>query len=278
MTRDTCAGLVFGAIIACLMPHGAAHAAQDDALRETLDAYVEGWYAGDAARIETATHPDLIRRKPALAGTDGTIQLEEIDQLGLLAAARSGLGRRAPAEDRKRMATAVFAQRGIAALALVETGGTFSYLQLVRNGGRWQVLNVLWEPKASPDDGPTMQEAPQVEAAVRDYVDGWYSGDVARVRRALHPEHIRREPALLDAGGDIRITTRDAGAVAGAVRKGVTAGRSTTQAQTRIEVAEIRGRSAAVMLEAGARVEYLQMARNKGRWQIVTVLAAPIPD
>ncbi|MCX9155617.1 nuclear transport factor 2 family protein [Niveibacterium sp. 24ML] len=276
MNRKTCAGLALLAIVACMMQPVSARAAQDDAtLLETLDAYVEGWYAGDAARIETATHPDLIRRKPALSGTDGAIQLEEIDQLGLLVAARSGLGRRAPAEDRKRMTTEVLDQRSVSALALVETGGTFSYLQLVRNAGRWQVLNVLWEPKLSADEGRDMHDAALVEATVQDYLQGWYTGDAERMRRALHPELIKRKPALLNRAGDIRIDTLDANNMIAATRAGRGTRTPAAKQLKTLKVLDIRGRSALALLETGEFFDYIALARNKGQWLIVNVLWEP---
>jgi hypothetical protein len=41
---------------------------------------------------------------------------------------------------------------------------------------------------SSPPESP----AAEVEAAVRDYVEGWYSGDVRRMDRALHQELVKR--------------------------------------------------------------------------------------
>lgn len=269
-------GLALWAIVSALTLPTSVHAAQaDPALLATVDAYVDGWYAGDAKRIETATHPDLIRRKPALSGTDGAIQLEEIDKLGLLAAARSGLGRRAPAEDRKRMTTEVLDQRSVSALALVETGGTFSYLQLVRNAGRWQVLNVLWEPKLSADEGRDMRDAALVEATVQDYLQGWYTGDAERMRRALHPELVKRKPALLNRAGEIRIDTLDAENMIAATRAGGGTRTPAAKQAATLKVLDIRGRSAVAVLETGEFFDYIALARNKGQWQIVNVLWEP---
>ncbi|WP_172202069.1 nuclear transport factor 2 family protein [Niveibacterium sp. COAC-50] len=266
----------FALVLVCLMPLARANSAQDDdALRATLDAYVDGWYAGDAARLEAVTHPDLIRRKPALVGTSGAIQLEEIDQLGLLGAARSGIGRRAPEADRVRMTTEVLAQRGISAMAVVETGGTFSYLQLVKNAGRWQVLNALWEPKLDPADGRDMREADAVASVVQDYALGWYEGNAAQMQAALHPALLKRKPALLNRAGEIRIEALDAAALIAATRAG---GGRNTPADMRgiaVKVLDIRGRSAIAVLETRDFFDFLALTRDKGRWQIVNALWEP---
>jgi len=269
----------FALVLVGLMPLVPGHAAQDDdALRATLDAYVDGWYAGDAARIEAATHPDLIRRKPALAGTSGAIQLEEIDQLGLLSATRNGIGRRAPEADRTRMSTEVLARRGVSAMALVETGGTFSYLQLVKNAGHWQVLNVLWEPKLDAADGRDMREADAVASVVQDYALGWYQGNAARMQGALHPALLKRKPALLNRAGEIRIESIDAAALIAATRAGGGNGTPENMRDIAVKVLDIRGRSAMAVLETRDFFDFLALARDKGRWQIVNVLWEPTLD
>ena len=34
----------------------------DDAIRKPANDYIEGWYTGDAARMEGALHPELAKR------------------------------------------------------------------------------------------------------------------------------------------------------------------------------------------------------------------------
>lgn len=253
-------------------------ATEAQAVRATLDAYVEGWYGGDAARVEAATHPELIRRKPALAGTNGAITIESIDQTGFLSATRSGMGKRASAEDRLRGATQVFDIRNVSALALVETGATFSYLQLVRDQGHWRVLSVLWEPKAEPGETRDMSDAAAVEATVRDYAESWYSGDAARMARALSPDLAKRKPVLLGTKGNLRIEELDATAMIAAARAGWGTKTAENKRVKQLKVLDIRGRSAVALLETGEFFDYLALAKNKGHWQIVNVLWEPTLD
>ena len=41
-------------------------------------------------------------------------------------------------------------------------------------------------------DTMTTTDAQQISATVLDYVEGWFDGDADRMRRALHPELVKR--------------------------------------------------------------------------------------
>lgn len=262
----------------CAVP---AHGGEPDdraQIRAVLDDYVDGWHAGDAVRVERATHPELLRNKAALAGTDGTVRIETLDQLGLVTAARSGMGTRGSSAERARRATELFDTRGVSAVALVETGATFSYVQLVRDSGRWQILSVLWEPKAEPDEGPDLRDAAAVEATVRDYAEGWYSGDAARMARALHPDLVKRRPSLLDRRGRLRIDTHGRDEMLGFTRSGMGTRTPPDQRVKALRVLDMRGRCALAYLETGAFFDYLALVRDRGQWKIATVLWEPLID
>jgi hypothetical protein len=42
--------------------------ADEDAIRAVVLDYVEGWFDGDAARMERALHPELVKRCRGIAG------------------------------------------------------------------------------------------------------------------------------------------------------------------------------------------------------------------
>ena len=120
-------------------------AEDETAVREALQHYVDGWYRGDAARMEIALHPELIKRKPVPISRDGKTRLEDLDQLAMIAATREGIGQRTPVHQRLKQLN-ILDIRQNSAVAMLETGEFFDYVHLVRNGGRWQIVNVLWEP------------------------------------------------------------------------------------------------------------------------------------
>lgn len=46
--------------------------------------YIEGWYAGDAARMEKALHPELAKRVGTTDAKSGRSQLESIGAMTLI--------------------------------------------------------------------------------------------------------------------------------------------------------------------------------------------------
>lgn len=131
--------------------------AADDmaAIRAAALDYLEGWYTGDADRMERALHPDLAKRivRPT---PDGPDRVDSMSALRLVQATRAGWGTRVPADERQAdiVVLDVF---GNAATVRAEARDWVDYLHLGRVDGQWKIVNVLWEmkprPAATGDDG-----------------------------------------------------------------------------------------------------------------------------
>src|SRR5687768_14241144 len=67
----------------------AQSAADSAAIRATALDYIEGWYAGDAARMERALHPELAKR---IVRTDanGNFRLDQQSAMTLVQGTRNG--------------------------------------------------------------------------------------------------------------------------------------------------------------------------------------------
>lgn len=124
-----------------------AQAAADTAgIRTAAMDYIEGWYAGDAARMERAVHPELVKRIVTTNATMGHSQLESIGAMTMILRTRAGGGSRTPAERQQKDLTIldIFAN---AAVAKIIASDWVDYLQLAKWNGRWVIVNVLWENK-----------------------------------------------------------------------------------------------------------------------------------
>src|SRR5687767_16009220 len=79
---------------------GAQSAADSAAIRATALDYIEGWYAGDAARMERALHPELAKR---IVRTDaaGNFRLDQQSAMTLVQGTRNGGGAQTPQADRR---------------------------------------------------------------------------------------------------------------------------------------------------------------------------------
>ena len=120
--------------------------------------------------------------------------------------------------------------------------------------------------------GPTAEATDDVQAAVRatvlDYFEGWFEGDAARMRRALHPELAKRShgqdpaqtPALASVTADQMITWTKAGD-----------GRADA-CRLEIRIDEISEGIAAATVHSETYVEYLHLVKTPDGWQIANAL------
>jgi len=102
--------------------------------------YFEGWFDGDAARMERALHPGLAKRS---LGKDGRT-LNETTAAWMIAATGRGVGRERDPGDR-RIEIEVEDVHGAIANATVRSAVYREYVQLVRTLEGWKIVNTLWE-------------------------------------------------------------------------------------------------------------------------------------
>ena len=125
----------------------------------TLD-YLEGWYEGNAERMERALHPDLAKRI-VHTQSDGRGRVEHMGALSLVQGVRAGWGKRTPVEKQQKDIT-ILDVYGNAATVKAVASDWIDYLHLGKVNGRWVIVNVLWEMK--PEAMPARAvEAPKPE-------------------------------------------------------------------------------------------------------------------
>ena len=118
-------------------------AADSAAIRATALDYIEGFYTGDAARMERALHTDLkkriVQRKP---GEAETLQEMTADQLVQMTA--GGGGKQMPDEQKRSDVTILDIYGGMASVKIV-AGVWVDYMHIAQVDGEWKIVNVLWE-------------------------------------------------------------------------------------------------------------------------------------
>lgn len=67
---------------------------ENDAIKKTALDYIEGWYAGDAARMERTLHPDLAKRMVLIGPKAGRSRLNHMGAMALVQHTRDGGGKR----------------------------------------------------------------------------------------------------------------------------------------------------------------------------------------
>ncbi len=119
-------------------------------IKQTALDYIEGWYEGNAERMERALHPELAKR---IVRTDpkGRSNLGHMGAMQLVQYTRSGGGKDTAKEKQQKDVT-VLDVFGGAASAKVIASDWIDYLHLAKWNGRWVIVNVLWEMKPKPAD------------------------------------------------------------------------------------------------------------------------------
>jgi len=65
---------------------------KEEAIKKPALNYIEGWYSGDAARMESALHPELAKRMVATDSKTGKSSLNQMGAMTLVQNTRAGYG------------------------------------------------------------------------------------------------------------------------------------------------------------------------------------------
>jgi len=103
-----------------------------------------------------------------------------------------------------------------------------------------------------------------IAATARDYFEGWFDGDEARMEGALHPDLVKRR-----AGEELGITTKERMLALTRQWEGRKDGSDRT---LDIEVEDVYGDIASVTVRSAVYHEYLQLVRTGEGWKIANAL------
>jgi hypothetical protein len=120
---------------------------------------------------------------------------------------------------------------------------------------------------------PSVEDLEAITAVARDYVEGWFDGDEARMRRCLHPELVKRTIYRDPATGDWRLgRPADAEMMVGWTRDGE--GRTAVAAERVFEIVieKVFRHLASVSVLSSPYMDLLHIAKIGDRWLIANVL------
>ncbi len=139
--------LVLGSV-AVRAQNAASSASTPDAaaIKQTALDYIEGWYEGNAERMERALHPELAKRIVETNPQTGRSRLSQMSALTLVQGTRAGGGTKTPKEKQQKDVTILDVFGGAASVKVV-AGDWIDYLHMAKSNGRWVIVNVLWELK-----------------------------------------------------------------------------------------------------------------------------------
>lgn len=134
---------LFAAALTATSPAGAQAAADSAAIKATALDYIEGWYQGNAERMERAVHPDLAKR---IVNTNerGRSALGHQSAMTLVQSTRRGGGKETPPAQQRTDVRILDIFQNTASVR-VNAGAWIDYMHIAKWNGRWVIINVLWE-------------------------------------------------------------------------------------------------------------------------------------
>lgn len=145
--KKTALFLSFLAIFALQTANAQTTVSAEDkaAITQTALDYIEGWYEGNAERMERALHPDLAKRI-VRTNDKGQSSLGQMSALTLVQSVRTGYGKNTPKERQQKDVTILDVFENAATVKLV-AADWIDYLHIAKYNGRWVIVNVLWAMK-----------------------------------------------------------------------------------------------------------------------------------
>src|SRR2546423_3989595 len=125
---------------------GRAQSVSDvELIKQTALDYIEGWYEGNAERMERALHPELAKRI-VRTNKEGMSNLGQMSAMTLVQGTKAGYGKKIPKEKQQKDVTILDVFENAASVKVVASDW-IDYLHIAKFNGRWVIVNVLWELK-----------------------------------------------------------------------------------------------------------------------------------
>jgi len=118
--------------------------ADSTAITQAALDYIQGYYTGNAERMERALHPDLAKRIVRTNPANNRSALEQMSAMTLVQITRMMAQRPVP-EDQQRSEVKILDVFGNVASVRIDAAMWIDYLHLAKWNGEWKLVNVLWE-------------------------------------------------------------------------------------------------------------------------------------
>jgi hypothetical protein len=135
----------FGALTIVLFALSAASQPQkpsdETAVRGTVSDYIEGYYTGDASRVERSLHPHYLKHM-IITGVDEQLRIVDKTGLELVQEVRTHGPSDLPVSERKEQISVLDIKDDMASVKLV-AAHWMDYMTLLKSNGRWKIVSVV---------------------------------------------------------------------------------------------------------------------------------------
>jgi hypothetical protein len=136
------AAILLAALFSATYAQTSSSSADAAAIKATALNYIEGWYEGNAERMERALHPALAKRIASTNRQNGRSKLDQMSAMNLVQSTRAGGGKDTPKERQQKDVTILDVYEGAASVKAIAPD-RIDYMHLAKFNGRWVIVNVL---------------------------------------------------------------------------------------------------------------------------------------
>lgn len=249
---------------------------QQTAIKQTALDYADGFYSGNAERLERALHPDFNKVVAYKLQQTGKTFLDYSTISGLVEYTKTNEG--FLEEDKRRIKLVVLSENENVATIKLTSAFFNDFLQLVNFDGQWKIVNVLWS--AGPDtpnlpppvELDSEKEKETVEAAINEYYTGVFTGDVDKLQKVIHPEVSIAQLKNIKQTGKHAINRNGAGFLVELSRAGFLKVPE-DQRELNIEILDLMDEMAVVRATTSKATSFFQLQRIDGQWKIINLLS-----
>jgi hypothetical protein len=126
---------------------------------------------------------------------------------------------------------------------------------------------LVYGASASAQSPAKPEDSSAVQAAVRNYIEGYYRGDAVRMQASLDPHYLKHM-----IHGTIPIRERTGSQMVEEVRSHGPADFPEAQKTEQISVLDISGSIASAKLVTPHWVDYMTLSKSGGNWKILSVV------
>jgi Putative lumazine-binding len=113
---------------------------ESNVVRATVADYIDGYYAGDAVRMEKSLHPHYL--KHVISMSNGSLRMTEKTGLQMVQDVESNGPVDQPKSEQREEITVLDVANGMASVKLVTPHWT-DYLTLAKWNGEWKIVSVV---------------------------------------------------------------------------------------------------------------------------------------
>lgn len=236
-------------------------------IRQAVVDYCEGYYTRNPVQTARAYHSECLKRDYVVT-EDDVWYLRVMTRASMVDVA--GVERRKV--DRPDYNIIIDDVSDTIASVRLYSDMWIDYLHVVKARGEWKLLHAAYTEVLEEEHVPSEADRDEITARVLDYVEAWYAGDAARHEKAYLPECVKRSYRLDSHHGQTSTSPELYSISPEHMAELCASGVSVLEgAEWEIIIDDIAKDVASVRVYSSQYVDFLHLAKARGRWGLFHV-------